>query len=53
MINKASMQTFGKGGANFRCFTYRVCVLGKLILMQKIRGVNSVSGEKLHEFGMI
>ena len=40
-FEKGRFKEFYKGGANLKKF---------LILKQKIRGVNSVSGEKLHDF---
>ena len=48
------MQTFEKGGANLRVFTKGGANHKKiLILRPKLEGVNSVSGEKLHDFEII
>ena len=45
-----SFEKKGEGGANLRVFTKRVRILRKLT---KISGVNSFSGEKLHDFEII
>ena len=40
----------GGGGANFRNFTKWIANLKKSDLEIKIRGINTVFGEKLHDF---
>ena len=48
------MKTFEKRGANFRNFTKRAANLKKNSNFEaKIRVVNTVSGEKLHDFEII
>ena len=49
---QAYMQTCEKGGANLRNFIKKGANL-KFDFEAKIRGVNSVSGEKLHDFEII
>ena len=49
----ARTQTFEKGDANLRVLTKGVRILKKFWFEAKIRGVNSVSGEKLHDFEII
>ena len=44
------MQTLEKGSANFSYFTKGVRIVRKSDLKTNTRGVNSVSGEKLHDF---
>ena len=44
------MQTFEKGGMNFRCFTPGAQSSENHDFAAKIKGLNSVSGEKLHDF---
>ena len=51
---QARTQTFEEGGANLRVFTKGGASLKKiLILRPKLGGVNSVSGEILHDFEII
>ena len=54
-VTQARTQNFEKGGANFRNFTKGGGVNLKKIPVSrlKIRGVNTVSGEKLHDFEII
>ena len=48
------MQTFEKRGVNLRVFTKRGANLKKILIFRlKLGVVNSVSGEKLHDFQII
>ena len=52
--NQTRTQTFKKGDGNLTFFTKGGVNLKKiLILRPKVGGVNSVSGEKLHDFEII
>ena len=53
MLFQARMQTYENGGANLRVFTKGGANLKKNLILRPIWGVNSVSGEKLHEFEII
>ena len=51
--SQARVQTFEKGGTNLRHFTKGVRILINSDFEAKIMGVNSVSGDKLHDFEII
>ena len=51
-LHQARTQTFEKVGENFRYFT-RGANLKKIPMLEPKLGVNSVSGEKLHDFEII